>query len=138
MAMLTRSLVLLCSLLLALPQGWCCLVGAAPCCNQQQPAEKQELPAKHKSCCCCQELTEHECSKPVPAPKPGKPLKACCCEKALTALPNVERQLPDLVALPLAVSVDVPLFHAVNRIESARRFAVSPFPLHVFHCVWLC
>src|SRR5262249_4457984 len=69
MGLLTRSLALLCSFLLALPSGWCCMVGA-PCCHQRRPVERREdqpPPSGHKSCC-CHHATKQKHNETTPAP----------------------------------------------------------------------
>src|SRR5262245_9689852 len=102
MALLTRSLALLCSFLLALPSGWCCMVGA-PCCDQRRPVEKgmdQPPPSRHKSCC-CHHATEQKHNDPTPARTPSTPLKVCSCEKAPVVISETARLGPDLFVAPL-------------------------------------
>jgi hypothetical protein len=136
MALLARSLALLCSFLLALPSGWCCIVGA-PCCHQRRPVGKradQAAPLTHKSCCCHQQ--KH--NDTTPAPKPSTPLKVCSCEKASVVAPEVARFGPDLFVAPLAIPADLPPSNAGDQSDLCRIFDLPPPSLHVSHCVWLC
>jgi hypothetical protein len=140
MAMLTRSLALLCSLLLTLPPGWCCITSLAPCCNQHQPAQEPEAPSapvKHKSCCHHQS-TQQKCNDPSPAPKPISPGKVCACEKAPLALNEVARPVLDLLVTPLATLADLSLAKPSAQSELSRIFNPSSSRLYISHCVWLC
>jgi hypothetical protein len=138
MALLTRCLALVCSVLLALPSGWCCVIGA-PCCDKPRPAEKsvaQAPPVRHK--CCCHQSTEQKPNDPTPAPKPSPPIKACSCERAPAVTTEVARLAADLVAAPLATPADFFCCSGIDPSELCRIFDPSPPPLHVTHCVWLC
>jgi hypothetical protein len=142
MAMWIRSLALLCSVLLALPPGWCCMVGSAPCCNQCQPVKNEKVPSthpsSHKSCCCSSETTEQNSNCPAPSPKPSTPVKPCCCEKAPSSLPEGARLLPDLFVVPLAVLVELPFSNGIDRAAAGPALVDTSPALHVLHCVWLC
>src|SRR5262245_31822275 len=138
MVVVTRSLGLLCSLLLVLPPGWCCAAGVAACCGKQQPVEKQEAPQTAKNCCCCPEPSDQKCNRRNSTAKPSKPAKSCCCESLPSLLTEKADQWPDLVAMPLVILVEELVFDASDRIDSGHVFVDSSPPLHVLHCVWMC
>jgi hypothetical protein len=139
MALLARSLALLCSFLLALPSGWCCIVGA-PCCHQRRPVEKpvgQVEPSRYRSCC-CHHSPEQKQNDTTPARRPSTPVRVCSCEKAPVVAPEVARLGPDLLVAPLATGADMRLTNAGVQSEICRIFD-PPFPSpHISHCVWLC
>ena len=138
MALLTQSLALLCSFLLALPSGWCCIVGA-PCGHQRRPVEKrvdQAPPLRHK--CCCHQPSEQKYNDTTPAPKPTTPVMVCSCEKARAVGPEVARLGPDLFVAPLATPADLPPSNAGDQSDLCRIFDPPSPSLHVSHCVWLC
>src|SRR6516165_10498741 len=85
-----RSLVLACSLLLALPQGWCCLfaVRKANASSTTGTPNKATPPAKRGGGCpCCSSSSD---PKPDPTDKPS-PLQSgtCPCSDRQTILPTV-------------------------------------------------
>jgi hypothetical protein len=139
MALVIRSLALLCSFLLALPGGWCCMIGV-PCCDQRQPTEKRAVapaPARPKSCCCHQP-TEQKHNEPTPAPKPSTPVTGCSCDKAPAVAPEAARLGPDLFVAVLATPADSPLSDAGDQSDFCRVFDPPRSRLNVSHCVWLC
>ena len=137
MGLVIRSLALLCSFLLALPGGWCCMIGV-PCHDQRQPTEKRTAPPARPKSCCCHQPTEQKHNDPTPAPKPLTPVTSCSCEKAATVAPEPARPGPDLFAAPLATPADSPFTDAGDQSDLCRVFGPPRSPLHVSHCVWLC
>ncbi len=138
MGLLSRSLALLCIVLLALPSGWCCMIGA-PCCDQRRPVEKradQPAPLRHKSC--CNHTTEQKHNDTTPAPKPSTPVKVCSCEKAPVVMPETTRLGPELFVAPLSSAVDSPSFNTGGQSESIRLHDPPSPSLRISHCVWLC
>ena len=138
MRLLARSLALLCSFVLPLPSGWCCMVGA-PCCDQRRPVEKradQPAPLRHKSC--CHHATEQKDNDTTPAPKPSTPSKVCSCEKAPVVISEAARLGPELFVAPLASPVDSPSFNTGDQSELIRIHDPPSPSLNVSHCVWLC
>ncbi len=126
MTRLVRGLVLVCSLPLALPAGWCCMVSgpaahagtvpaAAGCprCQPSAPAERPSVPAKKNACPCYDRQTTLPAASPVDMPDAG-----------LVAL------LPPVVVAPtdLARSVQT----------SARTHDPPARARHVLYSVWLC
>jgi len=137
MGVFTRSLALLCSFLVALPSGWCCVFDGTPCCDQRQSVEKAQVPTKQKSCC-RHKLIEQKHNESNPAPNPSSPAKQCGCEKAPFVPSEVAQHVPDLIATPLAAPVDSSCSKAGHQSEPCRVFDFSSSHLHVSHCVWLC
>lgn len=129
MGLFLRSLVLCNALLLALPQGWCCLIPLATACPDETPVEAAE-------CCHCSNGVKHEPS--TPTPKPAKPLKACCCQPDSLAGPNAEKFHFDLgMVAPVDATVsDLALPN--NPGQVAHGFHLLSPPLNLLHCVWLC
>jgi hypothetical protein len=126
---------LLCTLLVALPPGWCCVLVPAACCGNQQPVEQRGAPVKHKSCCCAAKPTQNGSQ---PKPKGGAPVKSCSCEKPPNVPSDTARFGPDLLALGFVRTTQLAHFSVTEPIQSGRTSpALSP-PLHVSHCVWLC
>jgi len=127
-----RSLVLVFSLTLALPPGWCCLFASLPSC-----------PVRSGSCCCTCPVPEQK-AKPEPKPvkSPTAPLpKHCPCtdrQTILNAGPNAEQA--DLAVRFLTI---LPVFdlwpHLAQVILRVDSDAHPPrLRLHVLHCQWLC
>jgi hypothetical protein len=128
---LLHLLPLACGLLLALPPGWCCLLGPCPARAAPAPAE----PSDGAQCpCCC-----HPNPRPEPA-RPAPPLRCPCADRDATT-PDVLKPptllsgdglaaLPAGADLELTASHDAPVTHAGPLSLSA--------PLNVLHCVWLC
>ena len=121
-----RGLVLSCSLALALPPGWCCLVPARA--TQDTP-----VPAGH----CCSYTKSAPPADPVPEPAPAKPGGCGCCERDSTPPLDPER----LIAAP-APAASPAVEPSPPRAGPGLTFAVgfhapSP-PLQILYCVWLC
>lgn len=111
-----RILVLVCSLPLALPQGWCCMLA-------------RPTPTASKCCCPC-----------GPASADPTPLRHCPCAERNATLPGqaVEKLTMDVEAAPVA-----PVVLAVANSPAAVDQAPVPHPgprrsLHVLHCRWHC
>lgn len=129
-----RSLVFACSLLFALPQGWCCIfAGYTP---QAAATAASVSPGG-----CCEGCGHRTQSPSTPDQKPSEPPSRCPCSDRLTVLPSasaVEKAdldfafaavLPPLETVPPQVAV----------IEEALSVVHPPtHQLHLFKCVWLC
>jgi hypothetical protein len=135
---LLRTVVLTCSLLLALPPGFCCFVGARDCCSPKQ--QTKEIPAQPLHGNCCHEETPSQAPAKSPSlPKPSQPGKTICCQEVPADRPAVERHLPDLTATVAAlVPVAGPTVLGFVTEAAGQGFAFDSAPLHVLHCVWLC
>lgn len=123
-----QALVAFMTVLLALPQGWCCLV----------PRMLPKAKDAEAACCCCH--VQSEAPKPQ-EPKPAEPSDpfVCCCEpREATQDQGVSL---DLAFLPIAFVPAIDLIPPVHPILTASRDRSSDSadpPLHVLHCVWLC
>lgn len=133
-----RTLVFVCSLTLALPQGWCCLFASQT--TGKVPAGNGPTCSKAgTSGCCC------PCSTPLPgksdkAPAKPVPVQDCPCTGRNVTLPtsSVEKFTVDLGFV--AILPDFDLSH--HEVGVGERIPCSvhapPRSLHVLHCVWLC
>src|SRR4051812_6465407 len=87
-----RSLVLPCSLLWALPQGWCCMFATQTPHATATPDHTTTAPAHAGGCPCCPHRTDRD---PAPTDKPSAPpIGYCCCSDrnaTLPSTPSVER-----------------------------------------------
>jgi hypothetical protein len=129
-----RSLVFACSLLVALPQGWCCMFAfngakattsttageCCPCCPSGSAPNHGQTPAKHPTV-------------------PGS-FNCCCADRHATVPePSSVEQSDTGVALALP-----PLDALAPRIGDHLAVAEwtdlpPPTPhLHLLNCVWLC
>jgi hypothetical protein len=128
---LSRSLVALVSLLLALPPGWCC---GAPL-----PGERDALAPTRHSCCPVSRNAS-------PAEKPAHPRKqapadrgGCACPDRASATADGAKSVPVEMGLPLTAArpLAIPVFPGAGGAASAGQEVPSPTP-HLLHCVWLC
>jgi hypothetical protein len=143
---LLRSLALAGSLVLALPQGWCCMVAiwpskTAPLTQGQEPA----APVEAGACCpCCGHQAAPPCGSPGttgPTDKPSAPLKGTCCcsDRHATRPPSFSLEQADAkvrAALPPLVSVP-----PASTASGGAAIAVTHPPTYhprVLNCVWLC
>jgi hypothetical protein len=122
----TRGLLLICSLILVFPPGWCCVIA----CAKAQPSAAPPI----KAACCCAEKTKPSESPSLPTP----PLKNCCCITALTKPPaGGETPQPDAIAslapsrLESGPSRIADTLYDTPSLPSSRT-------LHLLVCVWLC
>lgn len=134
MSMCVRSLVLVCSLTLALPPGWCCMFA---------PQTITTTAVRPDSCCCtCPASTAKGQPKSEPAKSPSAPLpKHCPCTDRQTILSaSATAEQADVAVAILAI---LPVFDIwpleagiVRRVDSDAH--PPPVRLHVLHCQWLC
>jgi hypothetical protein len=127
-----RFAVLACSLPLALPQGWCCLLAI------ELSRFTSEVSAKPASCCACADKEE---TTTAPAEKPTRlpPGKCPCDDRHTVLLEKSSVEKPDLdFAFVLPVGEDlIAIFTGVEAEAVCVRHPPT-FRLHVFECVWLC
>jgi hypothetical protein len=126
-----RSLMLACSLLLALPPGWCCLFRPAPV-AAAQPSPTAKEPT------CCGHCGQRN-SAPVPAPKQQqRPLGECPCTEHHFTVPNQAEKVSTDIAL-VAFVIAPP---ALSRLDVGEDAGLLPdplvLPLHLVHCTWRC
>ena len=133
--LLMRLLAVFCSLMLAMPQGWCCFV-AYHC---TAPAESQHTKQKTPCCPCCPQPADSDEQAPSPqAPFPLCP--SCSCVDRQAILPDsLTVQLVEtgfVLFLPPLPLVAPDLGHPALVAESADP---PPTPsLQVLYCVWRC
>jgi hypothetical protein len=132
-----QVLAFTCSVLVALPPGWCCFIETSPCCQTQTPPKKEQ-PADPPPCCCCHhQAGAEEHVSDVPA-QPSAPQKLCCCEPTPSALPRIEKFSADLTAVLLPLPVEAPTVFSVSVPTGPGSLLSSSPPLHVLQCVWRC
>jgi hypothetical protein len=124
-----QALAAVMTVLLVLPQGWCCLV----------PRLLPKAKEAEAACCCCH--TQPEAPKPSEDPKPSEPSEpfACCCEPR-EATPDQPAGI-DSQPLPIAILPTIELSPAEISFVSAsvnRNCVTADPPLHILLCVWLC
>lgn len=131
-----RTLVFACSLTLALPQGWCCLLA------MQNAAKGSGSVTPSSSDCCPCSAPQPENSKPdgTPSEKSPVPIKNCPCTERNTTLitggiEKIEFDLGFVAILPVADFVNQEVGAREN---VARSVYLPPQSLHVLHCLWLC
>jgi hypothetical protein len=127
-----RVLVLVCSFLLVLPPGWCCLFQLPVL----QGATVSPAPPVRSCCGHCQTTARTPASTPRPERlPPGK----CPCTDRVSVLPGA----PRLVACDLLPTVLLTLPDLLPTCDSTP-VAVGlsvvhpPGPLHLCRCCWLC
>ena len=124
------SLVLVCSLPLLLPRGWCCIF-AGPV-----KAALTESPPPRLGCCCCT-------GQPPPAeprqPGPPRPVKHCPCYDRDTTLPSgPEKVAPNLLPSGAVIGPALPEEAPAALVGPVPALLLLPPPLHVLNCLWLC
>jgi hypothetical protein len=133
-------LVLACGLLLAAPQGWCCLLALQPPQTvTDAAAAAAKAPAKPAGCSgCCQHQTP---PRQAPTKVPSAPPPRCCFGiDRLTLLPSASAvEKADLgFAFPVAPPPVSPP-PGIGAIGEVASVVHPPTPhLHVFKCLWLC
>src|SRR5262249_21816861 len=91
-----QCLVIVCSFLLALPLGWCCMLTF-------RTAERSEQAPAGEECCCCHQTPGKTAPEPSRAPSPTR---CCPCPESFSTPPaKVQIVSPDL---SLAGFVDLP------------------------------
>jgi hypothetical protein len=141
---LVRSLAFLCSLLLAFPPMWCCMVLDLIPAARADEGDAEEPALAKSPCCCCKTQTTAPSAAPSPPPREREappapcPSDKCCWDRHTTPPPHPQQFHPDhavVVLLPVADVLSTTV--SVPREITLRALPVSP-PIHVFDCVWLC
>jgi hypothetical protein len=142
-----RSLVLACSLPLALPQGWCCLFAAQVAKPPTTAAKQAATAAPVKTDGCCPRCRHNTDANPKPDHqpprdhKPSAPPKCICsCSDRDATLPSKAAVEPGVTGLVLFVP---PLDSVAPSVAPTEHVVGSPHAppgpqLHVIKCVWLC
>ena len=129
----SRLLVLACSLLLALPQGWCCYAFARAAVQGERVQSVKARP-------CCAEQKSRS-SAPGEAPAPAKPGKCPCADRNSTAPEKpLTISLDSSLPVVLALADTAPDLHDGSRFDFGREVLhPSGAPsLRLLHCLWLC
>lgn len=151
-----------CSLSLALPPGWCCMVSPGWCCMVSpagataatestaalQPAEAATVPAR----ACCHRakpqhraaashlLVTHALGRPAAVGcqhHSETPQVRCCCTR--DAVVRERSPSVDDNALPAAIAVEPGLEHFPTPfVQAAPPFWSPALAIHVLQCVWRC
>src|SRR5262245_14200997 len=139
-------LVLVCSLPLILPRGWCCLfAGPVRAALKKLAAPRPgRCPCTGASCCscaggcCCSCAVE---SAPARHGKPDtpRPVKHCPCSDRDTTLPSgPEKCDADLLPPDPVIGPSLPVEPPPIFARATLPFPSPPPPLHVLKCLWLC
>jgi len=129
-----RFLVLVCSVLLALPPGWCCYF---PGCKPSAE-NASTCPDQVRTCC------KHR-AHPTPSnqePEPKQPFNCPCDERLSTPVEHSQAWALDL-SLPTFVApvATIPEQLITNRyagfLGETSSLAAEP-PHHLLNCLWLC
>jgi hypothetical protein len=128
-----RYLVLGCSLLLALPPGWCCIFQV----QARSKEVKAEVPRPIGSCCGhCRGVVKPQVPTRTPVPAlPGK----CPCDDRHSTTPDAHK----IVGGDLLIATTDLVHDLVLSAAEAEGLAGLPVPssdhsLRILHCVWLC
>jgi len=122
-----QALVAVTVVLLALPQGWCCLV------PRMLPKPKDAEAA----CCCCH-VNQTAPEQKDKSPEPAEPF-ACCCEPRLMAADQgAWDQSFEMPAAILTTFEDWFPTSTLVAFDSSRSGESGGPPLHVLLCVWRC
>lgn len=127
-----RSLALACSLLVALPPGWCC-IRPSGCCNRASAQAGKSIPEPCAGCCAGKHAPIDS-----PQPEPAKAPARCCCEHNYTPPPapdDTDADLAVFAGLPAALA-DLADDQVVGD-DSLILHVHSP-PLRLLLCVWRC
>jgi hypothetical protein len=122
-----RFLVLLSSLVLVPPPGWCCLVA------RPAPESRQT-----KTCCGCPHCQRSEAQTSRSEQPPAESSK-CPCFDRHTTLSDASRPLATDATVVTTLVVPAALPPGAGLVCPDR--AVAPLAsssLHLIHCVWLC
>lgn len=125
-----RSLVLLFSLNLALPMGWCCAWAV----SLTRPGEqKKAVPS------CCSRHQPQEQAPRDSAPQSPCPARPCCCVDRV-APPSFSWQPSVDLVLFLPASGEPATAGCIQLDREADDTAsiVWSVPVHIAKCVWLC
>jgi len=127
--MTLQALAAVMVMLLALPQGWCCML----------PRMLPKAKDAEASCCCCQ-------AKQAPAPEqkddsqePTDPF-TCCCEPREMSVDQgiVWTHTFDMPFAILATFDEILPTSPSVAFDSPQQGDSNGPPLHVLHCVWRC
>jgi hypothetical protein len=126
-------LIVACSLLLALPPGWCCLL--------EGPIFGQGGKKKLNTCgaCCCDHPAKHSDATPGPVPASPRPARCPCDDRNSTSPDPVSAKVDCGIALPALRTPLSPLSPCLieNVLLGTDRVCLDG-SLHLLNCTWLC
>lgn len=127
---LTKIPAVLCTLILALPPGWCCMLASSVSCGGAEQTRK----------CCPSGDREHQ-SPICPSQGQQQTPEKCSCFNPQIVLDKAKNSLPDdssfVALLPeFDLTVSEPSHSVQNLVESNE--PISILPLNILHCCWLC
>ncbi|HMF10755.1 MAG TPA: hypothetical protein VKE94_00565 [Gemmataceae bacterium] len=131
--LLARTLLVACSVSLALPPGWCCLYATGARADKQQAASV-ERPCR--GCCHKRPAPPSEPARPAPQRLPV----CCCCPVNARTVPPASQKTTD-TPVRLATHERPAVVAPALRDDDDRPVNPPYFtstPLHVLRCVWLC
>jgi hypothetical protein len=140
------ALVLLCSLPLVLPRGWCCIF-AGPlkaALTKVAPSRPGCCPCTGERCRSCAGGTCCSCATQTPPADPGqpdtpRPVKHCpCADRDTTLSSGPEQGSPDLLPPEPLAELTLPVVALARFLGAVPAFPFHPPPLHVLKCLWLC
>jgi hypothetical protein len=130
-----RALVLACSLVVALPQGWCCVFAD---CFAAQTTQTTVPPVS--ACCHCCEQKPPPSPSPVEQPSAPCPSRCLCTDRHAVLGQKQSVDQPELeigfVAILHPLVIDQRLGSEVNGFVSVVHPPTNR--LHVSKCLWLC
>jgi hypothetical protein len=128
----TRYLVLACSLLLALPPGWCCLLEA----HTFGEIGKKRL--RTCAACCCKDTAKG--SETAPDPSAPRPPRCPCDDRNSTSPDSAAGKSAGAAVLPIAFGAAGlrPLTPVGDGLPLLSFPAGLDTSLHLLHCIWLC
>jgi len=132
MGSLAHFLVLACSLLLALPPGWCCYFPGSRTPSGKACAGTDSVRS------CCSKYQAHPSNQ---EPEPQQPFNCPCDERLSTPLEHsqactLDLSLPSVLAPIATVPEHIANLH-VGFVGDTSPLAAEP-PLHLLNCLWLC
>ena len=135
-----RTLVFVCSLLVAMPPGACCLLAGM----LARADTKAAATAKPVQRLCCRHGCKHKATSPsTPTDKcPAKSPDQCPCLIGLAVLPltKAAEQVDLGCSVTVLLPVRMPSASPTRPVAGAAVSVVHPptYPIHVIKCLWLC
>lgn len=139
-------LVTLHSLLLLLPQGWCCILQVGKCCATAVSHKSQvESTSEFPSCCCCSKAPKAESfdgnEDRLADSFPSSSRSFCRCVPQVPHRSSASPQLTlksSSMVLPPSIPVYASSGSAFLPLWWDRPAPGSSLAIHLLHCLWLC
>src|SRR5262249_2346050 len=130
MTNLARSLALSCSLIVALPPGWCCVTPP----GSTSKASTGSAPSHH--CCVREKCGDSPSQSPTPAPQPCE--RCPCMDRDLSTPEQSRTSDMALTPAPFVALPELPNLLIASRDFGQPTTQIATNPLHVLNCTWLC